>query len=297
MKVIYALALCAALAAGWAGGWRGHNWDSARPISGGQVALRPVETPAGRTTEVAGNTEPTAAMALAGLEQSPDLQMVCAASGSDRWLKLGLFLRVADSAALEDLLILQSETGGLSEDELECVWQKWVEVDIAAAVAWNSGDSAVWKAWGRVDPKAALTAAGENAPRLAAVIRSIGLKDPDWAERLLARYPQVDAAFALAGAVDQLSGVDPAAAANLAMAKGIPWEKQVAAWTMREPEAALAWAGQVHGVGVAKAGPGRSHPGVDAGRSGGGVAAGPQAATGTGGEKSGGRSHHRPGPD
>ena len=184
-------------------------------------------------------------MALAELRVMPDLKAVFAATGSNRFLRLGLFLGIATSRDMAALLTHEAEESVLTGEELEMVWQQWVELDVKAAVAWNAGDSNVWAAWARIDPRTALTAAGENAVRLGQVIRSIGAKDPGWAERLLARYPQVDGATGWAGAVGELSGADPAAAATLAMAKGTPWQKQVAAWALREPAAALAWAREV----------------------------------------------------
>ncbi len=236
--------------------------------------------------------EPSAALALAGLGEAPDLPAVLAVTGSDRWPRLGLFLRKAGSADLAALMDRQKEDEVLTETELEMAWQHWVEVDIKAAMAWNGGETGVWAAWGRVDPKAALAAAGENALRLGQVIRSIGAKDQAWAERLLARYPQMDAATGLAGAVAQLSGENPAAAATLAMEKGAEWQKQVTAWSGRDPASALAWAREIPQSALKRQAMAevirewtRSDP-----------AAGGQASTGTDGNPIDSSSRHRAGP-
>jgi hypothetical protein len=201
------------------------------------------KAPAGvNPSEVPEKSVPLAAMALVGLEGPPDLKAVLASAGADRWVKLALFLQNAGPADFAALLQSQLKDESFSGEEVGMIWQKWVEGDLTSALAWQGGDSGVWAAWARLDPKAAFEAAGENVRRLGEVIRSIGQKDPDWAARLLARFPQVDPATGWEGAVEELSGRDPAAAASLALECGAAWEKQVASWAARDPEAAMTWA-------------------------------------------------------
>lgn len=103
---------------------------------------------------------------------------------------------------------------------------------------------AVWWAWAKLDPQAAVAAAAAHAsPRiLEDVIRSIGQGDHDAAIRFQAEYPAANTPYAWEGILGGIGRTDRGAAAALALEKNLKLKEYVGSWVAREPEAALAWA-------------------------------------------------------
>jgi hypothetical protein len=195
---------------------------------------------------------PAAALALAGLESAPDLEDIFKVEGADRRLRVALFLQNADYAGCQALLARLNPADALvpapAADKMEYslsagVWERWVEVDHAAAVLWNQGDSPVWSAWAGVDSESALAAARGNPRHLAEVIRVLGRRNPAQARELIAAHPELTGDAGIwRGVAENLALRDPAAAVALAYENKSGWQEILTQWSAGNPGDALAWA-------------------------------------------------------
>ncbi len=204
------------------------------------------EKPGGSDVHPSSNPHSPSAeiLAFAGLRDRPTLDDIFNATGMDRPLRIALFLQTATSEEISELIGRAGKEWSHDTSLTDQIWLRWVEIDREAAFKSDSGGGAVWWAWAKLDPPAAVAAAAANAnPRiLEDVIRSIGQGDQDAAIRLLSEYPAADTPYAWEGILNGLGKTDRGAAAALALEKNVKLDEHVGDWVAREPDAAMEWA-------------------------------------------------------
>lgn len=140
-------------------------------------------------------------IASAQAEAPPSLRDVLDAKGLDQLAKLAEFLPHASAADLKALLADPEQrkfwaSGAGTGLGLSMIYQRWMAIDPAEALAAEPGNLVLFEAWAKVDPDAALAAARkrqgpERNKLLGAAAEAIALSDPERALALMKESPSL----------------------------------------------------------------------------------------------------------
>jgi hypothetical protein len=188
----------------------------------------------------------------AGEAREPETVLsVLAARGFEASERLARFLPKAGPAELAALMAtLLERDGGLDEAMTEAVFLRWMIIDPAGGQVFAEKHSLgrmAWRAWGKVDPEAAMAAvqASRDLATATSALGAIAEIDPQRVQAWLDHHPQFRTHSVMLGVASGLMATDPAAGATLAAAWSTEPVDQgglVRRWAQRDPDAAWAWA-------------------------------------------------------
>jgi hypothetical protein len=211
-------------------------------------------SPAGGNRAAVGGNDSVAAAGwtapmLSPAEQAAAMETALHGAGMDRYLALARVLPFCGTEDLEKLY--QVSVPGVNWRDM--VFLRWAEVDpkniLAIAKQHGCENRGSW-ALLRTDLKEAMAQFPKmNETEQGAMIRSLGQRDPAAAQNLLDSLPAAkwtsrhhSAHAALEGLLHGMAKVNPAGACDHALQINMPIAELVADWSVREPEAALAYA-------------------------------------------------------
>lgn len=188
----------------------------------------------------------------AGEAREPETVLsVLAARGFEASERLARFLPKAGPAELAALMAgLEERDGVLDEAMTEAVFLRWMTIDPAGGQVFSEKHSLggmAWRAWGKVDPEAAMAAVqtSRDLATAASALGAIAEIDPQRVQAWLDHHPQFRTHSVMLGVASGLMATDPAAGATLAAAwseVSVDQGGLVRRWAQRDPEAAWAWA-------------------------------------------------------
>jgi hypothetical protein len=198
-----------------------------------------------------------AAAGVAGSHNTPPgIEDILALKGFERIERFGEWLCTAGTADLR-LFAVALKSAEIRDSKIsDALMLRWVELDVADALAFSKEtgtfSTAVWWAWGKLDPEQALAAAvSENGPGHGAeALRGLAQSDPERAKSFMERYPQFVNRSSIEGIVSGLFDNDPLEAAEMALRVDSDEARNcVAAWARRDPDTALTWAQNIDSPG------------------------------------------------
>jgi hypothetical protein len=232
-----------------AAGGAGLRWalaPSAEPASARKG--RAVVRLAPGTDRMRGGTGAAVSAALLPQAGVAGIEQLLAMRGFAQLESIGLWLQSAGTEDLKAFVLALKDQETSDTSIHDALFLRWAELDAPGALTFSRShgyDNILWWAWGKVDPDKALAAAllERESYHGCAVLRGIAQNDPERARELFAQYPQFADRVSLEGLVSSLMRTDPAAAAELALTvESTDVVDSIESWTLREPDAALAWA-------------------------------------------------------